>query len=63
MFGTDYAPDVLNDPKAEYLIKNLKYIAENGVEFKDNHSAYPTFTMNNAQAFATRITLEKWILW
>ncbi len=46
-------PDVLNDPKAEYLIKNLKYIAENGVEFKDNHSAYPTFTMNNAQAFAT----------
>ncbi|MGY3803298.1 alkaline phosphatase family protein [Pigmentibacter ruber] len=46
-------PDVLSDPKAHNLIKNLRYIANNGVEFKDNHSAYPTFTMNNAQAFAT----------
>ncbi|KAB8039040.1 phosphodiesterase [Silvanigrella paludirubra] len=46
-------PDVLTDSKAKKLIPNLLYISENGVEFKDNHSAYPTFTMNNAQAFAT----------
>lgn len=46
-------PDVLTDPKAADVVKNLKFIAKTGVEFKDNHSAYPTFTMNNAQAFAT----------
>lgn len=46
-------PDVLSDNKAKKLIPNLLNIASNGIEFKDNHSAYPTFTMNNAQAFAT----------
>ncbi|APJ02631.1 alkaline phosphatase family protein [Silvanigrella aquatica] len=46
-------PDILTDKKAENKIPNLLELASNGVEFKDNHSAYPTFTMNNAQVFAT----------
>ena len=46
-------PDVLLDPKAQKSIPNLIQFAKNGVEFKDNHSAYPTFTMNNSQALAT----------
>ena len=46
-------PDILIDIKAKNLIPNLLELASKGVEFKDNHSAYPTFTMNNAQAFAT----------
>jgi predicted AlkP superfamily pyrophosphatase or phosphodiesterase len=46
-------PDILSDKKAKNLIPNLLEVASKGVEFKDNHSAYPTFTMNNAQAFAT----------
>lgn len=44
-------PDVLTDPKAN--IPNLRLFAKNGVEFRHNHSAYPTFTMDNAQVFAT----------
>lgn len=46
-------PDVLIDNKAKKNIPNLLSVADEGVEFKDHHSAYPTFTMNNAQAFAT----------
>ncbi|WP_186646644.1 alkaline phosphatase family protein [Fluviispira vulneris] len=46
-------PDVLTDPKAKDLIPNLIQLAKNGVEFKNNHSSYPTFTMLNAQVFAT----------
>ncbi|WP_161597639.1 alkaline phosphatase family protein [Fluviispira multicolorata] len=46
-------PDVLTDEKAKNSIPNLLKFAQNGVEFKNNHSAYPTFTMNNAQVFAT----------
>jgi arylsulfatase A-like enzyme len=32
---------------------NLAAMKMNGVEFSDNHSTYPTFTMMNAAAFAT----------
>ena len=44
-------PDVLTDSKAN--IPNLRLVAHAGVEFSHNHSAYPTFTMDNAQVFAT----------
>ncbi|RDB37099.1 alkaline phosphatase family protein [Spirobacillus cienkowskii] len=45
--------DILSDKKAKKIIPNLLQLASNGIEFKDHHSAYPTFTMNNAQVFAT----------
>lgn len=32
---------------------NLYTFMKNGVQFKDNHSSYPTFTMMNAASFAT----------
>src|SRR5216683_8176030 len=32
---------------------NLHALREAGVEFTDNHSTYPTFTMMNAASFAT----------
>jgi arylsulfatase A-like enzyme len=32
---------------------NLNALKQAGVEFQDNHSTYPTFTMMNAAAFAT----------
>src|SRR6266498_2430044 len=32
---------------------NLHALRESGVEFTDNHSTYPTFTMINAASFAT----------
>jgi predicted AlkP superfamily pyrophosphatase or phosphodiesterase len=44
-------PDSLTDPNAH--IPNLRAFAKQGVEFRHNHSAYPTFTMDNAQVFAT----------
>ncbi len=43
--------DIFTDPKAN--IPNLRALAHAGVEFRLHHSAYPTFTMNNAQALAT----------
>src|SRR5712691_5760424 len=32
---------------------NLHEMRESGVDFTDNHSTYPTFTMMNAASFAT----------
>lgn len=32
---------------------NLDMLRKSGVDFRDNHSTYPTFTMINASAFAT----------
>ncbi|HJO92558.1 MAG TPA: alkaline phosphatase family protein [Victivallales bacterium] len=32
---------------------NLYHLMKKGVEFTDNHSSYPTFTMMNASSFAT----------
>src|SRR4051794_5047112 len=32
---------------------NLLALKQHGVEFSDNHSTYPTFTMMNAASFAT----------
>ena len=44
-------PDSLTDYKAH--VPFLRTLAHAGIVFSDNHSAYPTFTMDNAQVFAT----------
>jgi arylsulfatase A-like enzyme len=42
-------PDTIDDS----LTPNLARLREEGTEFTDNHSTYPTFTMMNSSSFAT----------
>lgn len=41
------------DSISKTVTPNLYALMQNGVDFTDNHSSYPTFTMMNASSFAT----------
>lgn len=41
------------DSITEKTTPNLYHLMKQGVQFTDNHSSYPTFTMMNASSFAT----------